>query len=551
MHASAVKLFFTDVAERQIKAFSERCIKLYKEGKLKADVEPATITAAKVTPRPATAVLVPLPTAAPAAAAVAPPLPPSPSAAPTQSPFHYPHRAAALSSTGSAATGVSPDLLVSNATSPLLACPVLHLGPRIKFSATEVEKLRVVFLKHAKPAAKAMERNQQESKATPGVVSVPEHLYAPSGSELRLDVEGFAGLCTDVCMATGGVFGKFRERATVRTISDVGASGMLTHALFVGDPQLYATSCNLSTGIAQVPEIEDPEATVRLQPSGDGSVKAASATSLVPHTYSFGDFLAHFYYCTTATIEEKLLYVLLLSARRLKLYGQEGYDPSQNRGGSPIPPDLFSASSATASLSIPSLRSATAAFFCEHVGVLRHIMPLMSYHRARELREQIESHRRAIAQKREEQANSPNAQLLPPVAAAVSAPVEPGVTVLALLGLLEGVLSEAETAVSEAIEQMSDEIEQQQEEQLALRELPPAAAVSTAASAASPSLPNVPVEHWVSLWSKQAELLALVSVPGLATLIQINSMVPLEALNNSTDNRSNSSSNNNRNSKHR
>lgn len=31
------------------------------------------------------------------------------------------------------------------------------------------------------------------------------------------------------------------------------------------------------------------------------------------------------------------------------------------------------------------------------------------------------------------------------------------------------------------------------------------------------------------MWSNQAELLALVSVPGLATLIQINSIVPLEA----------------------
>lgn len=551
VHASAVKLFFTDVAERQIKAFSDRCIKLYKEGRIKAEIEPEVVTAAKVTPKPAVAAPLPTPpvaalaaptvAAAPAAPAVQPIAPavarktatglPVPSTA-----FRYPQRPVPGD-----VPAVSPDVLVSTSGSALLACPVPHLGPRIKFSASEIEKLRLVFMKHAKPvplSAAQLQQQQREAEQASAVSKIAstaaDHLYASAGpsAELRLDVAGFAALCTDVCMSTGGVFGRFRERATVRTISDVGANGVLTHALFVGDPHLYASSNNLcpgafsdAAGSAAVPEIEDPEALVSARRlAADGS---SSPLSLVPHSYSFGDFLSHFYYITKATIEEKLLYALVICARRAATQGgQEGYDPSRNREGSPIPSDLFNAASATAALSIPSLRSATAAFFCAHVGVLRHIMPLMSYHRARELRDQIDAHRRSIAQRQADQAASPNAALLPPITSEVSAPVEPGVTVLALLGLLEGVLSEAEAAVSEAIEQMSEQVEQAQEEEHVWRTKQQPSSVAASAPLSSRL---VPLEHWVSLWSNQAELLALVSVPGLATLIQINSIVPLEA----------------------
>ena len=550
VHASAVKLFFTDVAERQIKAFSDRCIKLYKEGRIKADIEPDLVVApAKVMPKPVEAPAAVAPAAPAAPTALVHPLAapvarktatglPVPSTA-----FRYPQRPVPGD-----VPAVSPDVLVSTSSAALLACPVPHLGPRIKFSASEIEKLAVVFKKHAKPvpiSASQLRQQQQEVTHTSAISKIaatasahPDHLYAASAdpsaasSELRLDVAGFAALCTDVCMSTGGVFGRFRERATVRTISDVGANGVLTHALFVGDPQLYASSnhlCTDASGSASVPEIENPEAIVSpRRVAADGSTSSSSASSLdvVAHSFAFGDFLSHFYYLTKATIEEKLLYALVICARRAATQGgHEGYDPSRNRGGSPIPSDLFSAASASAALSIPSLRSATAAFFCAHVGVLRHIMPLMSYHRARELREQIEAHRRSVAQKQLEQAKSPNAALLPPITSDVSAPVEPGVTVLALLGLLEGVLSEAETAVSETIEQMSEQMEQAQEEQHALR----TSQQSAVATSAPLSSRLVPLEHWVSMWSNQAELLALVSVPGLATLIQINSIVPLEA----------------------
>jgi coenzyme Q-binding protein COQ10 len=530
VHASAVKLFFTDVAERQIKAFSDRCIKLYKAGKIKAATTKPTPVSAP-TPQP-TAVTTSQPVVVSAAPATV--------AATSHIPFHYPK---AISP-----AGLSPAQLVSSAPSSL-TCFVSHLGRRIKFSPSEIDKLRVVFLKHARPVVPtAVEAPfsvqsgpprsfEHESVHHPGGSEsngsdAPEHLYASNGAELRLDVEGFSGLCTDVCMATGGVFGKFRERATVRTISDVGSAGVLTHALFVGDPHVYSSTLAVTgTGDPHhldhrphLPHIEDPEALVDGSSGSATSRPSSVALTSVPHTFGFADFLSHFYYLTKATIEEKLLYMLRISARRMQLYGQDHYDPSQGEGDasllSPIP-DIFrhSSSSSTWSLSVPSLRSSSAAFFCVHLGVLRHIMPLMAYHRAREMRVQIELERRVIEQKQLAQARSPNAALLPPVNVPLSVPVEPGVTALALLGLLEGVLYEAESAVGEAIEQLSELVENRQQS------IPPdSAALSETAS----QQPTVPVEQWVSEWSRQAELLALVSVPGLATMIQIHSVVPLE-----------------------
>jgi len=443
---------------------------------------------------------------------------------------------------------------------------VSHLGRRIKFTASEVDKLRSVFLKHAqpvqasrpttncvtisspqqhkedvqasggaKPAAFEQEFDHERfgegsdahvaaSSASPAPVA--EHLLDSSGSELRLFVSGFAGVCENVCMSTGGVFGRFRERATVRTVSDVGPAGVLTHALFVGDPQLYTLSAEVSgqgeedagqQRAHQLPQVEDPEAQL------DGEQGSAQGAAAVPHSFSFGEFLAHFYYLTKATIEEKLLYSLLISARRMQQHGKPHYQSQSQSGNSeqlaaqsPIP-DVFSHqqhSSSARALSVSTLRSITAAFFCLHLGVLRHIMPLMAYHRAREMREQMEQQRAAALQRAQARAASPNAALLPPVPPpSTAAPVDPGVTALALLGLLEGVLSEAESAISETNQHISQELQH-------------SAALAAAATSAATSA--VPIEQWVSQWSSQAELLTLASVPALSTLISISSSVPIE-----------------------
>jgi hypothetical protein len=425
-----------------------------------------------------------------------------------------------------------------------LACPVPHIGRRVKFTASEIDKLRVVFLKHARAVANPAVPQPQPTQNSPSLEQEfdherfgegheaalaannqpPEHLFAADGQELRLFIDGFANLCTDVCMATGGVFGRFRERATLRSISDIGAAGLLTQGLFVADPHVY--------GCERIPPVSGsggggPLASlVHQHPDGPesqlNSGSTAAALRSVPYSFSFGEFLAHFYYLTKATIEEKLLYILLVSARRKQLFGKETYErdqlaPQRAATVSPIPDVFDRRQHVSTVLSLSSLRSTTAAFFCMHVGVLRHIMPLMTYHRAREMREQLELQRQAMYHRQQVRMRSPNAALLPPLPEPVLKPVDPAVTALALLGLLEGVLNEAETAIREAIDNMS--------------KVRSPSCVTAAAEDDSQHQQNVivSIEQWVSEWSSQAELLALVSVPGLATLIQIHSVVPVEA----------------------
>jgi len=405
----------------------------------------------------------------------------------------------------------------------------------------------VVFLKHARPIANnAIPRSaaqgvppshEQEfdherfgeghEAALAASTQLQENLFASDGKELRLFIDGFANLCTDVCMATGGVFGRFRERATVRAVSDIGAAGLLSQALFVADPHIYSPH-QLPADAEQTAEhaeqtgeskllqsqADDPEAQL-----SNGNTSAALRA--VPHSYGFGEFLAHFYYLTKATVEEKLLYLLLISACRVNQSGQSGYAlGEQGQAFTPLAvspvPDVFTRHHAGL-MTVSSLRSTTAAFFSQHMGVLRHIMPLMTYHRAREMREQLELQRQAVQHRLQARMRSPNAALLPPLNEPVLKPVDPAVTALALLGLLEGVLNEAETAIREAIDRMSSKN---------------SAAFGNGNNGAlqeQQQPPSLPIEQWVSEWSAQAELLALVSVPGLATLIQIHSVVPVEA----------------------
>jgi len=601
IHASAVKLFFTDVAERQIKAFSERCRTL---------AEQAVTTSETVATQPSLQEA--LPAAHAQLAQAQTPTTPSSPMEPSTTP------AATTAAAAAAAFTPTPSATVSSSPTPVsmpptpipsssgASCPVLHLGPRIKFTPSETNKLRIVFEKHAKPMTQhthnkhptlaqstshshsslhhAAPKHEQEfdhenfGKETAWVQSAPthpstplpvssfptdastsaplstsspsfplEHLVTSSGAELRLDVDGFTGVCRDVCMSAGGVFGKFRERATVRTIADIGSQGLLTRSLFVADPSLYAwfhsasakeagvyTHTRHETDIAdenvRIPAIHDPEESVAGSadcPSGD-SHPTVSVT--LPHSFSFGEFLSHFYYLTKATIEEKMLYSALICAKRLELYGESAFNDSQGiHSSSPSPlPDVFSRPLASIPLPISILRARTAAFFTQHLAILRHIMPLMAYHRAREMRQQLEGQRaEAMREQRRRQA-SPNANLLPPIHTPPPTSIDPAVTVIALLGLLEGVLTEAENGISELIQRISSNATAATATATATSGDVTAASPSSPASSPSHSIPTMLIDEWTYRWTQEGELLALASVPGLATLIQIHSVLPTQ-----------------------
>lgn len=366
--------------------------------------------------------------------------------------------------------------------------------------------------------------------------SVPEHLFDPSGQELRLTLGGFVALCTDVCMATGGVFSRFRERSTVRTVADIGPTGVLSHAIFVADPKFYACyhdhahshgadssairRASLHAGHRNVSQLErqDPDEII----GQDVSNTASTATKLhvaadLPHSFSFGEFLAHFYYCTKASMEEKILYHLMVASKRHQLYGIETYALEHGfengaRFASPVP-DIFTRRSDSLSPTLPlsSLRIVTGAFFCAHLGVLRHIMPLMAYHRAREMRQQLESsfaHRQRTDRVNAEYNSNRDLHT-----------TDPGMTVLALLGLLESILGEAESAIAEAIDGMATDMAKDRVNHESMVD---------ADSALQPTDFPVHIEDWITKWDRQAELLALVSVPGLATMIQIHSQLPTD-----------------------
>lgn len=233
----------------------------------------------------------------------------------------------------------------------------------------------------------------------------------------------------------------------------------------------------------------------------DASNACSTATQLhvsadLPHTFSFGEFLAHYHYLTKATLEEKILYNLAVAAKRQEVYGtstyqlEHGFSGQGPRGECPIP-DVFHSQTSSTALPLHTLRSVTSAFFCAHLGVLRHIMALMSYKRAREIRQQAESAADTEEEKR-----------------LVHASTDPGLTVLALLGLLETVLTESENAVAEATQEICRDTARE----------------ATAGATDQPDDETmVLLDHWVSKWQQQDELLALISVPGLAALIQMNS----------------------------
>lgn len=473
---------------------------------------------------------------------------------------------------GASAAGVST--VASAASYPDSLDSDSPLGARIKFNDAEIEKLRVLFMRHARTEAEHHERRQAiKGKATaastteteidcttrdengttdqqttqshaPPAVPSPYAVHTPSGCELRLSVGGFVALCTDVCMSTGGVFTRFRERSIVRTIADVGATGILSHALFVADPRLYAFYHNqiepneneqtqpvmhpihAHPNMVPMPQ-QEPEAIIGQDVSNTSSAATRlHITADLPHTFSFGEFLSHFYYLTKASMEEQLLYHLVVASHRLSLYGRDSYSPSDGfesgtslSSMSPIP-DIFtpsrSAMTGQPTLPIDKIRDDTAAFFCMHIGVLRHIMPLMAYHRAREMRQQMEDDAAAAAPAH--QPSSPDAHTgIASPDADDTAITDPGVTVLALLGLLDSVLSEAESAVSEAIKRRCDDTEKKYHPHSSPPSAPPASLSPL------PSPLTVPLFSWCSGWSGEAELLALISVPGIATMIQIHS----------------------------
>ena len=506
MHAGAVQMFFGDVTEQQMKAFVKRCreVEQAKGDRATEDdrgiaqqSQPQALASAATK---AAAMDSPPPSVMDSAMHTATTTPPPPQRRQRPAPVSLPSRPAAAD---------AAPLLAQSARTPLYSPPVL-------FTRRELDALRSLFREYAsgggrkpgtaadvaKAAAEAaptlsqiteehtQHRPSSPSPATSSSSAPPSSSYphmskgayveelSASNAPLALSLPAFTSLCAFLALPTSGVFTKYRERASLRAC---GEDEAIAHACFASQPSLYRYSGSGVEGDDVTPAFthSHPLHSHRATAKAGGAAVARSASS-TPAGLSFGEFVEVVWGLVRASNGERLHTALMKAARKESAGGRD-------------------------TLSAERLRSETLAFFALQLGIIRQVMPAMVVRRSRDIDKELGIQRPTAPSSATASDEFRMPSSAPPAAASASGassgladPSGRGLYLLAMVGLMESVLSETERALGEAMTLLLHQVHGEGKD----------------------AHGGLSVKEWTEWWERQAELLAVMTVPGQSSLIQ-------------------------------
>ena len=514
MHAGAVQMFFGDVTEQQMKAFVKRAAQVERERGREGRESGVGATsrgeqvvgeegeggqglaAAATKPQAIDAPVVDMAVPPPPAPRTAP-NPPTAKRAPPP-PASLPVRPVREEQQEGQQ---EEQVMVAQPTKRLL-----HSSP-VRFTDKEMQQLRALFREYASGrGARGAGEASGEAEAAPTLSEMTEehaqhpeqrtqppatpssyphltkggeyvHETGAKGAPLLLTFPTFCHLCAHLALPTSGVFTKYRERASLRACAEDEAIAV---ACFASQPSLYRYAGSGLEGDDASPAFTHSHPLHRHpSPSPHSSPSTPTVTrASVLHSpgLSFGECMDVLWGLVRATNGERLQSALLKAAAK---EGGEGR------------------------LSEERLRAETLAFFALQLGIIRQVMPAMVVRRSRDMDREL-GIQRPTTREGEEGVEGVGGGDGVGGGGGGSAPLaDPsgrGLYVLAMVGVMETVLTETERALGEAMGLLLVQLQREGKE--------------------GGKGGGLSVKEWSEWWERQAELLAVMTVPGQSSLIQ-------------------------------
>ena len=400
IHAAAVNMFFNEIAQRQMNAFTDRCKQLYQHqsNKLQKQNKESVLINDNHHHTPVT----------------------------TASSHTAIHSIADRERIAEATQSLTPSRpLIESRSSEYIGhtCKPWWQG-RAQFSASDIYKLRQLFHRYA------VMNHEFTTTQQHNMTNEAAEIDSITGNELRITLSQWQSIATqlhDTDKLHNTLLIRFRDRAILLAAS---TDQSIANALFYHNPfkyPLYTTNNNIDTEYNVFTnsdgEISYEEMNHNNNQHINGGNEVTDDQSEL-HTMGFSEFIQQIYYLTKASYDDKLRYTLFTSCITLiesdSSWGKLVYD--MNNKQSVI--DIV--------LPANKLREFSHQQFHMLYGVIQHVMPTMVYQHSK--LDQIHS----------------------PADDIHSDTINSGIKIMAVMGMMDTVLQQTQLQIHQTIDELID-----------------------------------------------------------------------------------------------